>query len=69
MPSKDFLSTHPILFVHAKQKYAKAYSYEWKERIDEDPNSLFVEYDCGHWIMIEEPDRLNEDMSTWLEKT
>ena len=30
------------------------------------PNATVVDYDTGHWILHEVPDKLNEDLQNWI---
>ena len=57
----------PMLFIYARRKPVMFHTQAWIDGLRARPENRVVEFDTGHWIMLQQPERFNETVSTWLE--
>jgi len=63
---KVFAPQCPMLFMYGKRKPVMFHSRRWAERLAAQPGSRVIEFDTGHWIMVQRPRELNEAVLGWL---
>jgi pimeloyl-ACP methyl ester carboxylesterase len=56
----------PMLFVYGKRKPLRFHSPAWAEALGEQPGNRVVEFDTGHWVMAQQPERFNQVVTSWL---
>ncbi len=64
-----FRPTRPMLFIYGKRKPFMFHSPAWSESVAGRPGSQVLEFDTGHWVMIEKPDEFNDAVIAWLAAT
>jgi len=61
-----FVPACPILFVYGQRKPIMFHAITWAEELLKRKANRVVEFDTGHWVMSEQPDRFNQVVSDWL---
>ncbi|MGL4368660.1 MAG: alpha/beta fold hydrolase [Spirochaetota bacterium] len=56
----------PMLFIYGKNKPTMFHSKEFVDDINSRNGSKAVEFDAGHWIMLDKPAELNAEIKNWL---
>ena len=56
----------PMLFVYGRRKPFMFHAASWLEELRANPANQVVEFDTGHWVMSQQPERFNEVVRTWL---
>lgn len=56
----------PMLFVYGRRKPLRFHAPAWADALRARPENEVVEFDTGHWVMSEQPQRFNEVASAWL---
>jgi pimeloyl-ACP methyl ester carboxylesterase len=64
--SQAFVPQVPMLFVYGRRKPFMWHAPAWIEDLRRRPGSEVVEFDTGHWVMAEQPQRFNEVVGGWL---
>jgi len=67
--SVAFRPACPMLFVYGRRKPVRFHARRWAEELAARPGNAVVEFDTGHWVMAEQPQRFNEVMAEWLART
>ena len=57
----------PMLFIYGRRKPMRFHSPAWAEKLAARPGSRVVEFDTGHWVMAQQPERFNRVVMEWLE--
>ncbi|KAF7597389.1 hypothetical protein BBP40_006332 [Aspergillus hancockii] len=60
IPDKDKPCLLPNVFIAAKQDYVCVAGLQLKQSQDWCPQLKTETWDCGHWVELEEPERLNQ---------
>ena len=56
----------PMLFVYGVRKPLRFHSPQWAAELKQMPGNDVVEFDTGHWVMSDQPQRFNEVIAAWL---
>ena len=64
--AKVFRPTCPTLFIYGKRKPLMFHSSGWAESIAATSGSQVLEFDTGHWVMIEAPAQFNDALTAWI---
>lgn len=56
----------PMLFVYGRRKPIRFHAKEWADALAARPGNQVVEFDCGHWVMSNQPERFNQVVGAWL---
>ena len=56
----------PMLFVYGRRKPLRFHSPRWAEELKQKPGNEVVEFDTGHWVMSNAPERFNQVVGEWL---
>lgn len=63
---KRFEPQCPMLFVYGRRKRIRFHSPAWAQKIAAQPGNRVVEFETGHWVMSQQPERFNDVVRTWL---
>ena len=63
---KRFQPACPMLFVYGRRKPVTFHAKAWADDLAARKGNQVVEFDTGHWVMIEQPERFNQVVSSWL---
>ena len=64
---QHFMPECPTLFVYGRRKPVMFHTPKWLEWLkNKRPENRVVEFDAGHWLMRQQPDRFNQVVSDWL---
>jgi cis-3-alkyl-4-acyloxetan-2-one decarboxylase len=66
---RRFTPECPMLFVHARRKPVMFHTQAWIDWLRTKPHNGVVEFDTGHWIMLQQPERFNQTVENWLSAT
>jgi cis-3-alkyl-4-acyloxetan-2-one decarboxylase len=56
----------PMLFVYAKRKPVMFHTAGWLDELRKRGENSVVEFDTGHWIMLQQPECFNQVVAGWL---
>jgi pimeloyl-ACP methyl ester carboxylesterase len=56
----------PMLFVYGTRKPLRFHSPQWAAELKQKPGNDVVEFDTGHWVMSDQPERFNRLVAGWL---
>ena len=56
----------PILFIYGRRKLIQFHARSWADELRNDPANRVEEFDTGHWVMSELPERFNQVVGSWL---
>jgi pimeloyl-ACP methyl ester carboxylesterase len=56
----------PMLFVYGERKLFMFHARAWSEALARQPGNQAVGFDTGHWVMLEQPERFNQVLGTFL---
>lgn len=56
----------PMLFVYGVRKPLRFHSPQWAAELKQKPGNEVVEFDTGHWVMSDAPERFNRVVADWL---
>ena len=56
----------PMLFVYGVRKPLRFHSPQWAAELKQKPGNDVVEFDTGHWVMSDQPQRFNQVVRDWL---
>jgi len=56
----------PMLFVYGRRKPLRFHSPVWADELGRKPGNQVVEFDTGHWVMSNQPERFHQVVSAWL---
>jgi pimeloyl-ACP methyl ester carboxylesterase len=56
----------PMLFIYGRRKPLRFHSSAWAEKLAAQPGNQVAEFDTGHWVMSQQPERFNELVRRWL---
>jgi len=63
---KRFFPACPMLFVYGRRKPMRFHSPRWTEKLAAVPGNRVVEFETGHWVMAQQPERFNQVVAEWL---
>ena len=63
---RRFMPACPMLFVYGRRKPLRFHAPAWAEALQRLPGNQVLEFDTGHWVMSEQPERFNQVISAWL---
>jgi pimeloyl-ACP methyl ester carboxylesterase len=63
---QPFAPQVPMLFVCGRRKPFMFHAPSWIDALRGRPGCAVVEFDTGHWVMVEQPRRFNEVVGAWL---
>jgi pimeloyl-ACP methyl ester carboxylesterase len=66
---KPFNPDVPMLYVYARRKPVHFQSQAWLDALLQREGNQVEGFDCGHWIMLQQPQRFHELVDGWLSKT
>lgn len=64
--SRRFDPKCPMLFVYGRRKPIRFHARVWAEALAAKRGNQVVEFETGHWVMLEEPARFNQVVGNWL---
>ncbi len=67
--SKRFNPACPMLFIYGRRKPLMFHSKAWADALQNQPGNRVVEFETGHWVMTQQPERFNQVVSGWLSGT
>jgi pimeloyl-ACP methyl ester carboxylesterase len=56
----------PMLFIYAKRKPVMFHTEPWLDELRAREGCAVVAFDTGHWIMLQQPERFNQTIGSWL---
>ena len=65
--ARRFMPACPMLFIYGRRKPLMFHAKTWADELRSKPGNQVVEFDTGHWVMIQQPERFNQVVSNWLE--
>jgi cis-3-alkyl-4-acyloxetan-2-one decarboxylase len=63
---KAFRPTCPMLFIYAKKKPFMFHAQSWIDELKSKPGNEVHGFDCGHWVMLQQPEQFNGLVRRWL---
>jgi pimeloyl-ACP methyl ester carboxylesterase len=63
---RRFTPACPMLFIYGRRKPLRFHAPAWAEELGSKPGNEVIEFDTGHWVMAEQPERFNAAVSAWL---
>ena len=66
LQAQRFAPSCPMLFVYGRRKLFMFHAKAWADDLRNKPGNQVVEFDTGHWVMSQQPERFNEVAGTWL---
>jgi pimeloyl-ACP methyl ester carboxylesterase len=63
---RRFVPACPILFVYGRLKPIRFHAKEWADALLKQAGNEVVEFDTGHWVMSDQPERFNQIVTRWL---
>ena len=64
--AQRFTPTCPILFIYGSRKPFMFHAKKWVDDLLARQSNRVEEFDTGHWVMSEQPDRFNNVVDDWL---
>ena len=64
--AKSFSPSCPVLFVYGERKPVMFHTPRWVQKVERLPGGKVVALPTGHWVMVEQPGRLNREILDWL---
>jgi pimeloyl-ACP methyl ester carboxylesterase len=64
--TQRFQPACPMLFVYGARKPFMFHAKRWADALTRQPGSRVVAFDTGHWVMLQQPERFNEVVGSWL---
>ena len=52
--------------LYGRRKPLRFHAPAWAEELQKQPGNQVVEFDTGHWVMSEQPERFNQVVAAWL---
>ena len=59
----------PVLFLYGKRKLFMFHTQAWIDELRTREGNQVVEFDTGHWVMLQDPKRFNQVVGDWLTAT
>ena len=59
----------PMLFVYGRRKAVMFHAQAWLDELLKRKENRVLEFDTGHWIMLQQPERFNQAVGSWLAGT
>ena len=66
---RRFTPACPMLFVYGRRKPVMFHTAAWLDELRKRKENRVVEFDTGHWIMLQQPERFNQVVGSWLSAT
>jgi len=66
---RRFSASCPMLFVYGRRKPVMFHAQVWIDELLARKDNRVVEFDTGHWIMLQQPERFNQVVGSWLSAT
>lgn len=63
---RAFMPARPMLYIYAARKPVMFHAESWLEALRQRPGNQVLEFDTGHWVMTQEPERFNKAVLDWL---
>jgi pimeloyl-ACP methyl ester carboxylesterase len=63
---RRFMPACPMLYVYGRHKPLRFHAPAWAEELGRRPGNQVTEFDTGHWVMSEQPERFNQVVCAWL---
>ena len=64
--ARRFVPDCPILFIYGRRKPIRFHSKAWADELMTRKGNQVLEFDTGHWVMSEQPERFNQAVGGWL---
>lgn len=64
--ARRFVPACPILFIYGRRKPIRFHAKTWADELLARETNRVVEFDAGHWVMAEQPERFNRVVGSWL---
>jgi pimeloyl-ACP methyl ester carboxylesterase len=66
---RRFKPACPMLFIYGRRKPVMFHTQAWLDELRKGRGNSVVEFDTGHWIMLQQPERFNQTVVDWLAAT
>ena len=66
---RRFIPACPILFVYGRRKAIRFHSKAWADELQKQKGNQVVEFETGHWVTCEQPERFNQVVLDWLSQS
>jgi cis-3-alkyl-4-acyloxetan-2-one decarboxylase len=66
---RRFAPACPMLFIYGRRKPIMFHTQAWLDELRKRGENGVVEFDTGHWIMLQQPERFNQTVASWLSAT
>jgi len=63
---RAFKPACPMLFMYGKRKPVMFHAQAWLDELRMRAENRVIEFDTGHWIMLQQPERFNQVVAGWL---
>lgn len=64
--SKRFAPSCPMLFIYGRRKPFMFHARSWADELQAKPGNQVTEFETGHWVMTQQPERFNQVVGCWL---
>jgi pimeloyl-ACP methyl ester carboxylesterase len=65
---RRFTPACPMLFVYGRRRPIRFHAKEWTDWLQAQKGSQVVEFDTGHWVMLNQPEHFNQVVAGWLSR-
>jgi cis-3-alkyl-4-acyloxetan-2-one decarboxylase len=65
----NYKPTCPTLYMYGSRKPFTLHSNAWLDTVRATRSGEVHVFDCGHWVMLDQPEAFNEAVLQWLKKT
>jgi cis-3-alkyl-4-acyloxetan-2-one decarboxylase len=65
----NYKPTCPTFYLYGSRKPFMLHSNAWLDTVRSTPSGEARGFDCGHWVMLDQPEAFNEAVLAWLKKT
>lgn len=65
---RRFMPECPMLYIYGRRKPMRFHAQSWLDELRAKPGNEVVEFDTGHWVMLQQPARFNQVVREWLER-
>jgi pimeloyl-ACP methyl ester carboxylesterase len=63
---RRFKPSCPVLFIYGRRKPVMFHTQAWLDELRKRGENRVVEFDAGHWVMLQQPERFNQAVGDWL---
>lgn len=66
---RRFKPACPLLFLYGRRKPVMFHTQAWLDELRKGEKNRVIEFDTGHWVMLQQPERFNREVDGWLSAT